>query len=165
MPVLMATELALPGEAVAAAAEPTTIGIVRWAIDLGFLATLVAVAVAAALTCIPGVGGSSAPGDTATLLLLLFVLAVAGVSLIAAGLCPTASAAAARTLLAAALPALAETAAFARRNVPILAVSAASSAATGILASAAQPVLCFVCFALFLLSISLATAGLASGTG
>ena len=129
--------------------------------DLGFPATVVAVA--AALTCIPGgAGGSSVLG--ATLLLLLFVLAVAGVSLITAGLCPTASAAAARALLAAAQSALAGTAAFAHRNVHVLAVSAASSAGAGILASAAQPVLCFVCFALFL-SIFLATAGLASGTG
>jgi len=74
------------------------------------------------------------------LLLLLFILAVAGVCLIAAGLCT----AAARTLLAG-------TAALTRRNVTVLAVSAASLAATGILtSSAAQPVLCFVCFALFL---------------
>ena len=156
----MASELALPSEAAAAAAEPTTVGVVRWATDLGFLAAVVAVA--AALTCIPGAGGSSVLGAT---LLLLFVLAVAGVSLIAAGLSPTASAAAARALLAAAQSALAGTAAFARRNVHVLAVSAASSSGAGILASAAQPVLCFVCFALFLLSISLATAGLASGTG
>ena len=132
--------------------------------DLGFPATVVAVA--AALTCIPGGAGGSSVLE-ATLLLLPFALAVAGVSLIAAGLCPTASAAAARALRAAAQPdGLAGTAALARRNVPVLAVSVASSAATGILASsAAQPVLCFVCFALFLLSISLATAGLASGTG
>ena len=120
--------------------------------DLGFPATVVAVA--AALTCIPGGAGGSSVLE-ATLLLLPFALAVAGVSLIAADLC----AAAARTLLTG-------TAALARRNVPVLAVSAASLAATGILASsAAQPVLCFVCFALFLISISLATAGLASGTG
>jgi hypothetical protein len=52
--------------------------------------------------------------------------------------------------------------AFVRQNLGVLGVAAASSAVTGVIASAADRVLCFVSFALFLVAMSLVTISVAT---
>ncbi|CAO2209953.1 unnamed protein product [Urochloa humidicola] len=125
----------------------------HWTTNLGFLAT--AVAVGAAAYCFPA--AERFDGLGATLLLFTLAVAVAGVNLLSS---PPASAGPAhppptkpycrspRSPCSAGQP-------------PSL---AGTSPATGIILGAAHPMLCFACFALLLLSVSLAVAGLASGS-
>uniref|UniRef100_A0A0D3GX11 Ubiquitin-like domain-containing protein n=2 Tax=Oryza TaxID=4527 RepID=A0A0D3GX11_9ORYZ len=113
----------------------------HWATTVGLSVTMVSLAVAVNA------------GDAGDLqLFFLWALAVAGVNLITAGVYLTS-----RDDVSRSCTVLAMAAAFARRNLAVLGTIAASSAATGVMFSATQPVLCFFFFALFVSSLSLVT--------
>lgn len=113
----------------------------HWATTVGLFVTMVSLAVAVNA------------GDAGDLqLFFLWALAVAGVNLITAGVYLTS-----RDDVSRSCTVLAMAAAFARRNLAVLGTIAASSAATGVMFSATQPVLCFFFFALFVSSLSLVT--------
>jgi hypothetical protein len=133
----------------------------RWETAAGVLATVLAVG--AALACFPAAlaGATETVGLTLAFLLLAWALAMAGVNLIAAGVYLTGGA---ETLGSNnEQPALlSKVFAFVRQNLGVLGVAAASSAVTGVIASAADRVLCFVSFALFLVAMSLVTISVAT---
>lgn len=111
----------------------------HWATTVGLFVTMVSLAVAVNA------------GDAGDLqLFFLWALAVAGVNLITAGVYLSS-----RDDVSRSCTVLAMAAAFARRNLAVLGTIAASSAATGVMFSATQPVLCFFFFALFVSSLSL----------
>ncbi|BAF23063.1 uncharacterized protein [Oryza sativa Japonica Group] len=114
----------------------------HWATTVGLFVTMVSLAVAVNA------------GDAGDLqLFFLWALAVAGVNLITAGVYLSSRDDVSRSCTVV----LAMAAAFARRNLAVLGTIAASSAATGVMFSATQPVLCFFFFALFVSSLSLVT--------
>lgn len=134
----------------------------RWETAAGVLATVLAVG--AALACFPAAalaGRTGTGGLTLAFLLLAWALAVAGVNLIAAGVYLTGGA---ETLGSnnEQPSLLSKVFAFVRQNLGVLGVAAASSAVTGVIASAADRVLCFVSFALFLVAMSLVTISVAT---
>lgn len=123
----------------------------RWAATIGLFLTVITTGTE--LDYLLGGGGSD--GLSAALLFLQTILAVAGVNMIAAGVFLTC------TARPSALTALiTKAAAFGRQNLDVVGVIAASSATTGVVASAGHPVLCFGFFALFLVGVSLVTIGL-----
>ncbi|TKW29749.1 hypothetical protein SEVIR_3G416300v4 [Setaria viridis] len=131
------------------------IGNPHWMTTVGLLATVVAVGAVLhccfppSASCCGGLGGA------------MLAVAVAGVNLITAGVCLT-RAPAAESLSRMARFVLSRAAAFPRRDVAVLGVAAATGIFVG--DAQAQPVLSFVCFALFLVSMAVVTIGIASST-
>uniref|UniRef100_A0A0D9X528 Ubiquitin-like domain-containing protein n=1 Tax=Leersia perrieri TaxID=77586 RepID=A0A0D9X528_9ORYZ len=119
-----------------------------WALTVGLFATVVSLGVA--------VNVNAGEADVVKLFCLL-VLAVAGVNLITAGVFMTSRGDGRRCGV---ISPLTEAVEFARRSFAVLGTIGASWAATGVVLSDTQPVLCFFFSALFIFSISLVTVGL-----
>jgi len=129
------------------------------------LATVVAVGAALAYFPVPApavVAAAGASGMTLSLavLLLAWALAMAGVNLITAGVFLAGRAETVRCAVQSAV--VGKASAFVRRNLAVVGVAAASSAATGVIFGGGDRTLCFVSFALFLVAMSLVTIGVAS---
>ncbi|RLN04232.1 uncharacterized protein C2845_PM13G06360 [Panicum miliaceum] len=134
----------------------------RRATAAGALATVVAVGAALAYFPVPAAAAAAAGtgGLTLAFLLLAWALAMAGVNLIAAGVVLTGRAETLNCTVRSG--GFCKVSAFVRRNLGVLGVAAASSAATGVILSAGDRALCFISFALFLVAMSLVTIGVAA---
>ncbi|GJN12293.1 hypothetical protein PR202_ga30560 [Eleusine coracana subsp. coracana] len=127
------------------------------AASVGLLA--VVVAVSSAFSCfffpVPASAGSGGPSGAAAL--LVFALAVTGVNLITAGVLRQSSTAV--PLDTTTRSVFRKMASSVRRNIAVVAVSAASFAVTSAVGSSARPALCFGFFALFLVTVTLLAIG------
>ncbi|KAG2577129.1 uncharacterized protein LOC120677891 [Panicum virgatum] len=132
----------------------------RRATAAGVLAAVVAVGAAVAYFPVPAAAAAAGTGGltlSLAFLLLAWALAMAGVNLVTAGVFLT------ETLNCTVHSGgFSKASAFVRRNLAVLGVAAASSAATGVILSAGDRALCFVSFVLFLVTMFLVTIGVAS---
>ncbi|KAG2582004.1 uncharacterized protein LOC120711610 [Panicum virgatum] len=131
----------------------------------GVLAAVVAIGAALAYFSVPAAAAAAAAGASGmtlslAVLLLAWALAMAGVNLITAGVFLAGRAETVRCAVQSAV--VGKASAFVRRNLAVVGVAAASSAATGVIFGGGDRTLCFVSFALFLVAMSLVTIGVAN---